>query len=208
MRIIECVQGSPEWHAARIGIPTASRFHEIITPKTRKPSGSQGRYVAHLVAEWALGASLTAAASPYMERGKEFEAEAVAWYEMDRNVAVRRVGFCLRDDGAAGCSPDGLVGDDGGLEIKTLGAEMHSYYLLNPERMESEYACQVQGNLYITGRSWWDLLAYHPTMPRLIRRVKRDEAFIADLERELDGFIRKLDRAKASVTARAEGAAP
>lgn len=194
MKIIECVQLSREWTEARLAIPTASQYHRIITPRTMKPSSSASGYLYELIAEWVLGQPLDNEGSLLMERGKEMEAEAVRFYEMDHNCETRQVGFCLHENRPTGCSPDRLVGGDGGLEIKCPSPKVHVGYLL--DGVSEEYRCQVQGQLWITGRQWWDLLSYHPDMPPALVRIERDEEFIAALSMAVDGFCQRLDNAK------------
>ena len=196
---IECIQGSPEWTNARLGIPTASQFHRIITPKTMKPSSSASGYVHELIAEWVLGFPLDNDGSLLMERGQEMESEAVRWYELERNCDTESIGFCLRDDGQVGCSPDRLVGADGGLEVKCPSPKVHVGYLL--AGVSEEYRCQVQGQLWITGRKWWDLLSYHPDMPPALVRIERDEAFISALSESVDSFLLQLADGKAKMKA-------
>ena len=182
--------GSPEWVAARISIPTASRFSEIITPRTMKPSASATRYVAQLCAEWLLGASLDEGATQWMERGTDLEAQAIKYYEMQRDVDTTDAGFCLIDDRSCGCTPDRFVSTDGGLEIKCPSPAVHVMHLLgNPA---DEYRAQVQGCLWITGRKWWDLLSFHPELPPALVRVERDMEFIGALAEAMDVFLATL----------------
>lgn len=197
MRIIECSQGSPEWLAARIGIVTASNMDKILTPQTMKPSGSQGAYLAHLVAEWFLGVSLDEYKSPYVERGNELEKCALAHYEFTHDVATTPAGFCIRDDGKVGASPDALVGDLGGTELKCPSPATHMNYLLNGP--PKEYRCQVQGSLWITGRKWWDLLCWHPVFEAVEVHNERDEEFIGILAPTVEAFVLRLDEAKAKL---------
>lgn len=178
---LDVEQGSLEWLEARLTIPTASEFDRIITPKTLKLSASADKYRHELLAEWLLGEPLVSGDSGFMMRGTAMEDEARAWYEMQRDVDVERVGFILRDAQDAGCSPDSLVGSDGGLEIKCPSAAVHVGYLLGS--VSEAYRCQVQSSLWITGRTWWDVLSYHPTLPKVLVRVERDEAFIEAMER-------------------------
>lgn len=194
MKIIECEQGSIEWVALRNGVPTASQFDRIITPKSRKPSTARFTYRAELVAEFLMGQPLDWGTSAWVERGTEGEPEARRYYEFQNDVEVRQVGFIVRDDGLVGCSPDGLVGDDGGLEIKNLGAAKHVRHLLGENL---DFIGQVQGNLWLTGREWWDVLSYNPELPPVIHRIKPDaewqEAFVPILEE----FIVTLEADKA-----------
>ena len=193
MIIVPCEQGSVEWVAARIGIPTASAFDKIITPKTMKLSASSNGYMCRLLAEQMLGASLDEGISEWMQRGKDLEDDAVRYYELQREADTTPVGFILHDSRMVGCSPDRLVGDDGGLEIKCPSPAVHVANILE---MTTAYTAQVQGALWITGRQWWDLLSFHPDLPPALVRVQRDEDFIAVLEDAVDEFIIRLTAAK------------
>ena len=196
MKTLDLDQGSTEWMMARLGIPTASKFDRLLTPKTRKPSASRDNYRAELVAEHLMGQPLDWGTSAWMERGTELEDEARRWYEMDRGVDVEQVGLVLRDDGLVGCSPDGLVGEDGGLEIKCPAAVQHVKYLLGIESLADKHTGQVQGAMYLTGRRWWDVLSYNPALPAVQVRVARDEDYIAALEAVLEPFIEQVEADK------------
>lgn len=200
MITLDCKQGSQEWLAARIGIPTASCYDKIITPKTRKPSASADRYIWNLLAEWLTGQSLDESVSQWMERGTEMESEAVQFYELHGDMETERIGFCLRDDRKTGCSPDRTVGVDGLLEIKCPSMPVHIGYMLNPDGLEG-YACQAQGQLYITGRQWVDLLSYNPELPPALVRYYRDEELIRSLSEAVDAFLVRLDLAKEKMLA-------
>lgn len=192
---LNVVQGTPEWEMARLGIPTASSFKRILTAKTLKLSSSAGEYRNQLLAEWLTGMPLEFGGGPntLMQRGTGMEAEARMFYELQYDVPeVEQVGFLLRDDRMAGCSPDGLVGEDGGLELKCPMMHTHIGYLLDPQSLADQYAPQVQGCLYITGRAWWDLVAYHPQLPPVYHRIARDEKYIAALDAALDTFVADL----------------
>ena len=114
-----------------------------------------------------------------MKRGVELEPEARLCYELMTGNTVKQVGLCMSDFGYA-CSPDGLVGEDGGIEIKCPTLATHTCYLFHNE-LPSEYFQQVQGNLLVTGRKWWDFVSYYPNMKTLIVRVERDEVFCKKL---------------------------
>jgi len=193
MIVVPCEQGSPEWIAARLGIPTSSAFNRILTPKTMKLSAGAHGYLCELVAEKMIGASLDPFVSEWMERGSELEDSAVARYEFDRDMDCEKVGFILHDTLMVGCSPDRLVGEDGGLEIKCPSPRVHVENLLG---MADKHRTQVQGSLWITGRAWWDLLSYHPEMPPAIVRIERDEAFIGKLAEAVSDFLENLQQAK------------
>jgi hypothetical protein len=111
---------------------------------------------------------------------------------MNDDAVVEQVGLCYSDDKKFACSPDGLVGEDGGLEIKCPLVATHIGYLLNGE-LPSDYFQQVQGCLFVTGRKWWDFMSYSPGLKPFIIRVKRDEGFISLLKGSLITFCKELD---------------
>lgn len=200
---LDVEQGSAEWHVARLGIPTASQFHRLLTPKTRKLGAGATTYMHELLAEWLIGIPAGPEAKSYIARGNDLEPWAVSYYELQRSVTTEKAGVCLRDDRMVGCSPDRLVGADGGLELKCPGAPQHVANLLD---MQDDYFAQVQGNLYVTGRRWWDLMSYHPEIPAALVRVERDEGYIAALDTALGSFVADLLAARARLIAR--GAEP
>ena len=161
-REINVVQGTTEWRAARLGIPTASQFKRILQPKKMQLSASANDYIYELVAEWVIGQPCDGFHGAFMERGTDMEDEAVRFYELETGLDTREVGFVVRDDGMVGCSPDRLIGNKGGLEIKVPSAQNHIKYLLDPDLLYEEYKLQVQGGLLISGRDWWDIESYNP----------------------------------------------
>jgi len=153
MKILELEQRTPEWYQARKGIPTASSFDKIITSKG-EPSKQRTKYLYELAGERLGGIVDETYQNFAMLRGVEMEAEAKSLYEII-GQPVQEVGFCLSDCGRFGCSPDGLVGDSGGVEIKCPLIATHVEYLIkNKEEMPVEYFQQVQGCLFVTGREW------------------------------------------------------
>ena len=181
MRIDQNEQGSPEWLAARLGIPSASMFAKLVTTKGIW-SASADAYINQLVAERLTGEREEVFQSHHMLRGTELEPDARDLYSLMSDAEVTEVGFCLHDTLSAGCSPVGLIGEDGGLEIKCPAPSTHVEYLRGGV-LPSKYKQQVMGCLWITGREWWDFVSYHPTMKPLIVRVERDEEYIAALEK-------------------------
>lgn len=190
MIVHNVIQGSTEWLALRAGIPTASCFDRIITPKG-KPSAQAEKYMHRLIAEKLMGHPVIEFTGPWLERGKDLEANAALYYEATRDVASERVGFVTNDAGTVGASPDRLVGTEGLLEIKVPAEHTHVAYLLT-RAVDAEYYPQIQGQLWITGRTWVDILSYHPEMPPALIRVERDEAYIATLAGAVTSFAERL----------------
>jgi len=187
---VACLQGSEEWQDARLGIPTASQFHRILTPKTLKPSKQARGYLHELLAERLLGEPLDAASGGFMERGIILESEAAGWYALQSGKAVTECGFCLLDDRSAGASPDRLVGDDGLLEIKCYAPAHHVAALLGDA--DDAHRLQIQGQLLVTGRAWCDLLFYHPSMPPKVVRHEADYELWQKLDNALRVFCAEL----------------
>lgn len=183
MKIHDVEQGSPSWFQIRAGKPTASAFSKLVTNTLGEdgkyaPSKAIESYAAALAAEVFAGKPMDEFhGNSFMDRGKEHEAEAIALYGFTRDCEVQKVGFITDDAETCGCSPDGLVGEDGGLEVKILKAENHvkvaSYYE-KYGRAEPKYTQQVQGGLWITGRKWWDQLFWSPELPAIIIRQTPD----------------------------------
>ena len=200
MIILDIDQRSPDWFSARCGIPTASAFDRILTP-TGKASTQAEAYAHTLLAERITGCSQGWGGNGWTERGTELEDQAREYYSFVTGREVQQVGFCLTDDRLCGCSPDGLVGEDGLLEIKCPAPHTHVKYLLSGG-MVSDYLPQTQGQLYVTGRQWVDFLSYCPGMEPLLVRVERDQAYIDKLAAALVAFHVELRTKEAALRAR------
>jgi hypothetical protein len=185
-------QGSREWLQARCGIPTSSEFGRIVTPGGALSKSADG-YMHDLLAERMLDEPLVRAVSMAMQRGSEHEAEAVAYYEMERSVDTVTVGFITNDEGTIGASPDRLVGDDGLLEIKVPSPGTHVSYLLNATGAGDYYKAQTQGQLWVTGRAWVDIMSYNPGLPEALVRFERDEEYIGKLAAAVTEFSSRLE---------------
>ena len=184
MIILGHEQGSPEWLAARLGKPSASMFSKLITT-TGKPSSSADGYINQLIAERLTGQSEPFYVTEWMARGTELEPEARKAYEFLSNNDVVETGFILDISSECGCSPDGLIADKGGLEIKCPAPQTMVSYLRDDQVGVKKYWQQIQGCMWISQREWWDFFAYHPEMPHVIVRVERDEEYIAKLAEEV-----------------------
>jgi len=198
---IDCEQRSPGWYAVRRGIPTASAFDRIMTPKTMKPASAQEKYINELIADrlaidWPPESSFT---SDSMLKGIVTEDEARKWYAWDRNCDVEQIGFCLSNCGRYGCSPDGGLISGGGLEIKVPDLKTHIGYLRDGV-LPSDYLCQVHGSMFINQVDWWDFLSYNTdNAPQFVLRVHRDK-FTDALGEEVVKFCDRLDEEYAKFT--------
>jgi len=193
MKIIECEQNTPEWEAARIGLPTASLFDKIITA-TGKASSQAEAYANRLIAELLIGKPIKEwEGNGWSDRGHELEHEAAQYYEALCDLECVPVGFCTDDNRTMGCSPDRLVGDEGLLEIKCPSAHIHMKYVFHPEELEKEYRVQTQGQLLVTARKWADLLSYFPELPPVLVRVTPDMNYLMSMTKELSIFNKMLE---------------
>jgi len=195
-------QGTDEWRALRLGIATASRFDSIITPAKGELSKQADGYARELLAEWLSGQAAETYQSAWMARGNDMEPEARDYYAFERETVVERVGFVYADDSRMyGCSPDGLIGDDGLLEMKNPKPSTHIGYLLNGG-LPLDYRPQVQGSLLVTGRAWCDFLSYCPGLPPLLLRVTRDEDYIGKMRAALAAFVQSIHEGRQALIAK------
>ena len=192
MKIITADQGTPEWFAARLGLATGSKFSDVL-------AGGKGltrkAYAVQLALEIVTGKQAETFTNQAMQDGTEREPIARALYEAHTGNFVDEVGFCRHDSIECGVSPDGLIDEDGGLEIKCPKASTHAGYLAIPAE-PSTYTAQIQGCMWVTGRSWWDFVSYHPDFPEnaqlIVRRIKRDSDYIVKLEQAVKAFRKEV----------------
>lgn len=189
---LDLKQGSADWMRARLGIPTASDFSKIITPKTIKLSSQYDDYANLKIAEIMTG-EMQGMFTPnyYMERGQLMELEARESYEFTHSVITEDGGFWTDKKHHFGASPDFMVGNDGCGEIKCLDGKQHVKYLVE-NKVKDEFMPQIMGQLLITEREWCDWWLYHPQMPRLAIRIYRDEKYIKTLSECLEIFRDKM----------------
>jgi hypothetical protein len=211
MEIFHCEQGSDEWFAVRMGIPTASNFAAVLADgrgvakdlvssvKEGATSKTRQTYLYKLAGEIITGRQPSEGFSNvHTERGHAMENDARQFYAYMNDVEPRQVGFIR--NGRKGCSPDALIDENGVLEIKTKLPHLMIETLLKG-KFPSAHKAQCQGILWITEREWIDLFVYWPAIPPFIVRAERDENYICKLENAIDEFNRELDEVVSKIVA-------
>ena len=189
MQIFDFEQRSEDWFKIRSGVPSASEFSNIVQ-SDGSPSKSRTKYLYKLVGEKLGALPEESYTNKAIENGILREADAREMYSRDVKPVVQ-VGFCIHDEGY-GCSPDGLVEEDGVIEIKCPILSTHIEYLIK-QKLPTDYVQQVQGQLLVTGRKYNDFISYYPGLKPLVVRCYRDEVFISRLRSELLKFISELN---------------
>lgn len=204
IQVFDFPQRSPEWYAARAGIPTASEFATILAKaKDGGDSKTRKSYMLKLAGEIITGEPAEGFDNAHMERGRLMEDEARETYSFLTDEEPTRVGF-IRND-TAGCSPDSLIGDVGMVEIKTALPHILIGYILK-NTFPPEHKAQCQGALWVAEREWIDIAVYWPKLPLFNKRAVRDEPYIAALATAVDQFHEEL--AEAVERVRTYGIAP
>lgn len=197
------IQGSPEWYQARLGKVTASRMADVIARTKTGWGASRRNYMADLVAERLTGVPVEQYTNAAMQWGIDTEGQARAAYEFFRDKEVTECGFIDHPRiSMSGASPDGLVGDDGLLELKCPKTATHIDTLLT-KAVPDNYIVQMQWQMACTGRAWCDFASFDPRMPQHLRlstwRVLRDGSRIAELEKSVIEFLAELDEMLAAL---------
>ena len=199
-------QGSPEWFAVRLGKVTASRIADM-TARTKSGWGaSRANYAAELIAERLTGNVAVGYTNAAMQWGKDMEPEARAAYEFYCGEDVTEISFIDHPKiPMTGASPDGLVGKQGLVEFKCPATATHSETLRGAE-IDGKYIKQMQWQMACANRQWCDWASFDPRMPEnmrlFVRRVKRDDAMIAGLEKDVRDFLTEIDATIADLTKR------
>ena len=184
MQIIKDIeQGSDEWLQLRLGVATASNFDKIITT-TGKQSATLEKYALKLATDLMLSSPEPSYKNDIMERGNELEPLARQAYQEETFSIVEEIAMFKSDCNNFGYSPDGLVGEDGLIEIKCTLATTHFQYIIDDKTPIVDYWQQLQGGLWVSGRKYIDFVSYHPnfkTKQLFVKRVERDEDYIAKL---------------------------
>lgn len=203
MKIItDCPQGSEAWASLRLGKVTASEAGNLLTPTFKIRTGEMPQtYLCKKVAEAYRGEVLPGFGGSWeTEQGAINESEARHWLSFALDKDVTQVDFVVSDDGRYGCSPDGLIGDDSGLELKCPQHTTHVKYLLDGE-LPDEYAVQVHFSMYVTERPEWLFLSYQKNFPKLLLTIKRDDERCSQIAKALSEFNEKFDAAMAKMEA-------
>lgn len=206
MKIIDCIQGEPAWHAARAGRVTASRIADLMARTKTGFGASRANYMAELIAERLTGTVAESYTNAAMQCGTEKEPDAIAAYEFFNDCACEAVGFVLHPSiENAGCSPDRLVGKDGLVEAKCPTMATHLDTLLTGV-IADKYIKQMQFQMAVCERAWCDYISFDPRLPTrmqlFVQRVPRDDKFIAEIESEARAFLKELDAKVAALTAK------
>lgn len=193
-------QGSERWLELRLGIPTASEFGRFMDKdfnlKLGKAKGSISQdlmtYVYEKLAERYTGAPLPAFNSWATDQGHLRESHARKWYELTYDCDIEPVAFIKTDDGKAGCSPDGLIRLEEGIEIKCPEAVNQIRYAL-AGKLPGDYLHQVHGSIFVAGAKRWHFLSYRQDFPHLVLTVERDEEIMSRIAATIDAFSKILD---------------
>lgn len=204
--MLDIVQGTPEWHAARCGSLGASGIADALAKTKAGWGASRANIRARIVTERITGQPVETFTNDAMRRGTELEPQARAMYSFVTGRDVAEVGIVLHPSiTGSHCSPDGLCGDDGMVELKCCGASRH-IELLTGSPPEDRYIKQCLWQMACTGRQWVDLAYFHPDMPAamklVVHRIDRDDALIADMESEVSKFLAEVDATVADLRAR------
>lgn len=204
--MLDLVQGTPEWLAARAGSLGASSIADALAKTKTGWGAARANIKARLVTERITGNPVETFVNDAMRRGTELEPQARDMYSFVTGHDVSEVGIVLHPSiKGSHCSPDGLCGDTGMVELKCCGAARH-IELLTGSDPEDRYIKQCIWQMACTGREWVDLAYFHPDMPQamqlVIHRIERDDAVIGELETEVSKFLAEVDATVADLRAR------
>jgi putative phage-type endonuclease len=191
-------QRSDDWFAARLGKVTASSLHKVLAKTKTGYGADRGNYMTQLVLERVTGNKADSFSSAAMQWGVDQEPFARAAYETTQGVMVDEIGFVQHPTiEMAGASPDGLVGDDGMVEIKCPESKTALECWLSENPVESKYFAQMQWQMRCADRSWCDYVVFDPRMPAkaqlFVKRVERDNAWLETTEAEVIKFLAEVD---------------
>jgi putative phage-type endonuclease len=187
-------QRTQEWFDARLGKVTASKVSAVLA---KKDSATRANYLTELVVERLTGEQEPFFTNESMQWGTDTEPQARMAYEAHTNNLVDEEGFIDHPSiSNFGCSPDGLIGSDGLIEIKCPNSKTHIDTLLSG-KAPNKYIPQMQTQMAVTGRKWCDFVSFDPRLPEdlqlFVVRVERDDEYIANLEEEVSAFLKEVD---------------
>lgn len=189
-------QGSPEWFAQRCGKVTASRIADVIAKTKTGYSASRQNYMSELAIERLTGVKAEGYTSDAMKWGVEHEADARSMYEFMSGNTAEQCGFIDHETLTSGSSPDGLIGDDGLIEIKCPNSATHIEYLLSGE-VPNKYKPQMTWQMICTKRVWCDFVSFDPRMPGNLqyfcKRYEIDTGYANEIFSEVKSFLTDLD---------------
>jgi putative phage-type endonuclease len=190
-------QGTDEWFAIRCGKVTASRVADVIATTKTGYSASRANYEAQLICEILTGKPAESFTNAAMAHGVECEPLARAAYEVKTGNMVNQVGFVNHPTiEQSGASPDGLVGEDGLIEIKCPNTATHLDTLLE-QKVPSKYITQMTWQMVCTGRKWCDFVSYDPRLPSnlqlFVQRIELDTDYAKKLESEVAKFLQEIN---------------
>ena len=188
-------QRSEEWFQARLGKVTASRVADVLAKIKSGESASRRNYKIQLVSERLTGERQETYINQAMQDGIDREIFARDRY-VQQFGEVEEIGFVKHPTLEAGASPDGMVGEDGILEIKCPMGSTHTETLMTQD-VPSRYIPQIQFQLLVTGRKWCDFVSYNPMFPEhlqvFVKRVEADPVYQKELESEVKQFLSEVD---------------
>ena len=190
-------QRTDEWFEARLGKVTASRIYDVLSKTKSGYSATRKNYMAQLLCERLTGNREESFKTAAMQRGNDIEPKARARYMLETGELVEETGFINHPTiNMSGASPDGLVGEDGLIEIKCPNTATHLEFL-RTKKPKSEYLLQMLWQMACTGRKWCDFVSYDDRLPEHLSfqmvRINRDDERIQEIEEEVQKFLHELD---------------
>lgn len=191
----EQLQRTDQWFSDRLGIPTASKYADVMAKIKTGEAAARKKYRTELVLERLLGIPVDSYKSTAMQWGIDHEPIALLEFQLRTGIKVQETGFHRHPTLETGASPDGLIDDDGTVEIKCPESSTH-LLTLQTRKMPSTYKWQVQGQLWVTNRKYCWFISYDPRMPANAQlfyvRVERDEKMISELATNVELFMQSV----------------
>ena len=186
-------QGTELWLISRLGLPTCSCLNTVMAKGVKdERSVTREKYISRLTAELMTNVPTVTYKNDYMQRGNDLEDDALAAYAAQTGADIDHVAFIRNDEIKLGCSPDGLIGKEGGVEAKVLIPELFVDLLCAPG-VPQRHMAQVHGNMLVTGRKWWDVIMYCPGFEPYIERVGREHGWTEEIRKYLVEFQDALE---------------